>query len=314
MMSLRRRLVSVALTVFAASVVIFVALEIAPGDVARFMMGVEADPAAVEALRQELGLGGHPVARYFKWIGALLLGDFGTSYTYRVPVAQLLVERMSVSLPLAVGAFLLSLSVAVLGALASVHLKERAVSKLISGAATLGIAIPNFWLAMMLVLLLSVTLSLFPAGGFPGWHSPGAALGALVLPVVALGLPQGAIMLRLLRASLLDVESQDFMRTARAKGLSRWQTLVRHGLPNAFVPLLPILGLQLAFLVAGAVIVETVFYLPGLGRLVLQAVTQRDLITVKAVVMVLVLCVVLISFAVDILAAWLDPRFQAKAQ
>lgn len=309
-MKLARRIASLAATLVAASVIIFVALEIAPGDVARFMMGVEADPVAVEALRAQLGLGGNPVERYFRWIGALLVGDLGISYTYRVPVAGLIAERLAVSAPLALGAFVLSSCIAALGALASVFYKRGASGQVISGAAYAGIAIPNFWLAMMLVLLFSVALGWFPAGGFPGWYQPGAALWSLVLPVIALGLPQGAIILRVLRASLLDIEQQDFMRTARAKGLSCWQTLVRHGLPNALVPVLPLLGLQLAFLLAGAVIVESVFYLPGLGRLVLQAVNQRDLVTVKAVVMLLVTAVVLISFLVDLLAAWLDPRLR----
>ncbi|MEO0412283.1 MAG: ABC transporter permease [Pseudomonadota bacterium] len=309
-MSVGPRLLSLALTLFAASLIIFIALEVAPGDVARFMMGVEADPSAVAALRAELGLGGHPVMRYLRWMAGLLTGDFGVSYTYRVPVSTLLLERLAVSVPLAIGAFALSLALAVLGALASVRSKGGPADRVFSGAAYMGIAVPNFWLAMMLVLLLSVVLGLFPAGGFPGWHEPGKALWSLALPIIALGLPQGAIILRLLRASLLDVEGQDFMRTARAKGLTRWQALVRHGLPNAFVPILPILGLQLAFLIAGAVIVETVFYLPGLGRLVLQAVTQRDLITVKAVVMLMVTLVVLISFLVDLLAAWMDPRLR----
>jgi peptide/nickel transport system permease protein len=163
---------------------------------------------------------------------------------------------------------------------------------------------------MMLMLLFSVTLQVLPAGGFPGWGNPLAALSALVLPTLALGVPQGAIMTRVLRASLLDVSRQDFMRTARAKGLSQRAALWHHGVPNALVPVLPIIGLQLAFLVAGAVIVENVFYLPGLGRLVLQAITQRDLITVKAVVMIMVVCVVFISFAMDVIAARMDPRLR----
>lgn len=309
-MLLRRRLFSLLLTLFAASVVIFTALEVAPGDVARFMMGVDADPKAVDALREELGLGGHPLARYGAWLAAMARGDFGISYTYRVPVAQLIGERLAVSLPLALAAFTLSSVLAVCGAVLSVRRRGGLAEKIVSGLASLALAIPNFWLAMMLMLLFSVTLQVLPAGGFPDWGNPLAAAAALVLPTLALGIPQGAIMTRVLRASLLDVSGQDFMRTARAKGLSQRAALWSHGLPNALVPVLPIIGLQLAFLLAGAVIVENVFYLPGLGRLVLQAITQRDLITVKAVVMIMVVCVVLISFAMDVVAARMDPRLR----
>lgn len=305
------RVLSLAITVLAASLIIFVALEIAPGDVARFMMGVDADPSAVAALRDELNLSGHPLKRYGAWIAAMAQGDFGTSYTYRVPVSHLIGERMAVSLPLAIGAFALSSVIALSGAVLAVRLRGGWGEKTVIGFANVGLAIPNFWLAMMLMLLFSVTLQWLPAGGFPGWQNPLAALNALVLPIIALGVPQGAIILRVLRASLLDVMGQDYMRSARAKGLSQRQALWRHGVPNAIVPVLPILGLQLAFLIAGAVIVENVFYLPGLGRLALQAIAQRDIITVKAVVMLMVVVVVLISFAVDLIAARLDPRLRS---
>lgn len=309
-MTLPRRLLTLVLTLFAASLVIFIALEIAPGDVARFMMGVDADPRAVAALRAQLGLDGHPIARYGNWLMDMARGDFGTSYTYRVPVAQLIGERLTVSLPLALAAFVFSSVLAVTGAMLSVRRRNSWIEKALSVLSSLGLAIPNFWLAMMLMLLFAVTLQWLPAGGFPGWGSPLAAISALILPAVALGVPQGAIMMRVLRAALLDVSQQDFMRTARAKGLSERQALQRHGLPNAIVLVLPIVGLQLAFLIAGAVIVENVFYLPGLGRLVLQAITQRDLITVKAVVMLMVVIVVLISFAMDVIAARMDPRLR----
>lgn len=309
-MTLKRRILSLLTTLLIASIVIFAVLEVAPGDVARFMMGVDADPAAVAALREELGLGGNPIARYGAWLANMARGDLGVSYTYRVPVSQLIGERLAISLPLAALAFIISTGLAVCGAVASVRARGRIGEKVILGLANLGLAVPNFWLALMLMLVFAVALQWVPAGGFPGWANPFAAISALALPALALGLPQGAIMLRVLRASLLDVLGQDFMRTARAKGLTQPEALWRHGLPNAVVPVLPILGLQFAFLIAGAVIVENVFYLPGLGRLVLQAITQRDLITVKAISMMMVFAVVLISFLVDLLAARLDPRLR----
>ncbi|MEM6683839.1 MAG: ABC transporter permease, partial [Pseudomonadota bacterium] len=281
-MSMPRRAVSLVLTLLAASIIVFVALEIVPGDAARFMMGVDADPRAVAALRAELALSGTAVERYMRWLGGMLSGDFGISYTYRVPVSGLILERFSVSLPLALAALLISTSIALFGAVAAVQYPGSWLEKLLLGAAALGLAIPNFWLALMLMLVFAVFLQVLPAGGFPGWGAPLGAVQSLMLPALALGVPQGAIMLRVLRGCLLDVLEQDFMRTAFAKGLTHKQALWRHALPNALVPALPIFGLQFAFLVAGAVIVENVFYLPGLGRLVLQAITQRDLITVKA--------------------------------
>jgi len=310
-MTLAKRGLSLVLTLLAASIIVFAALDLVPGDVARFMMGVDADPAAVAALREELRLSGSVVERYGRWLAAAIRGDFGVSYTYRVPVSGLIWDRFSVSLPLACLALVFSTGIALFGAIASVERSGSLLSRGILGTAALALAIPNFWLALMLMLVFAAWLQWLPAGGFPGWSDPFGAIQALILPAIALGLPQGAIMLRVLRGALLDVLGQDFLRTARAKGLDQRAALWRHALPNALVPALPIFGLQFAFLIAGAVIVENVFYLPGLGRLVLQAITQRDLVTVKAVIMVLVTLVVLISFLMDMLAARIDPRLRS---
>jgi len=306
-----RRFVSLLLTLLAASVVIFFVIEVVPGDPASYMLGLNAQPDTVAALREELGLNGSALERYLRWIGGLAVGDFGVSYTYRTPVAELVAERLWVSLPLAVYALVLSTLIAFPVGVVAATRRGSVADTSIMGATQLGIAIPNFWLAMLLVLLFAITFRLFSAGGFPGWEAGlFEGLKALTLPAIALAMPQASILARVMRSSLLDTLEEDFIRTARAKGLSRHQALWRHALRNALIPVLTIIGLQFSFLLAGAIIIENVFYLPGLGRLVFQGITQRDLIVVESVVLVLVFAVVAVTFVVDLAYAWVDPRLR----
>ena len=305
------RLVSLLASLIVASLVVFAAVEIVPGDPARFMLGINAQPDTVAALRAELGLDRSLVERYFSWVGGLFTGDLGVSYTYRSPVSEIVAERLQVSLPLAVYALVLTVVIAFPVGMLAAGSRGGAVDTLFTGATQLGIAVPNFWFALLLILLFSVNLGWFSAGGFPGWQAgllPG--LQALTLPAIALALPQASILARVLRSSLIDTLSDDYVRTARAKGLSAGQALRRHALRNAMIPVFTIIGLQFSFLIAGAVIIENVFFLPGLGRLVLQAITQRDLIVVESVVMLLVLAVILVNFVVELAYAWIDPRLR----
>ena len=305
------RLVSLLASLIVASLVVFAAVEIVPGDPARFMLGINAQPDTVAALRAELGLDRSLVERYFSWVGGLFTGDLGVSYTYRSPVSEIVAERLQVSLPLAVYALVLTVVIAFPVGMIAAGSRGGAVDTLFTGATQLGIAVPNFWFALLLILLFSVNLGWFSAGGFPGWEAgllPG--LQALTLPAIALALPQASILARVLRSSLIDTLSDDYIRTARAKGLSAGQALRRHALRNAMIPVFTIIGLQFSFLIAGAVIIENVFFLPGLGRLVLQAITQRDLIVVESVVMLLVLVVILVNFVVELAYAWIDPRLR----
>ena len=305
------RLVSLLASLIVASLVVFAAVEIVPGDPARFMLGINAQPDTVAALRAELGLDRSLVERYFSWVGGLFTGDLGVSYTYRSPVSEIVAERLQVSLPLAVYALVLTVVIAFPVGMIAAGSRGGAVDMLFTGATQLGIAVPNFWFALLLILLFSVNLGWFSAGGFPGWEAgllPG--LQALTLPAIALALPQASILARVLRSSLIDTLSDDYIRTARAKGLSAGQALRRHALRNAMIPVFTIMGLQLSFLIAGAVIIENVFFLPGLGRLVLQAITQRDLIVVESVVILLVLAVILVNFVVELAYAWIDPRLR----
>jgi ABC-type transport system substrate-binding protein/ABC-type dipeptide/oligopeptide/nickel transport system permease component len=309
------RAVSMALTLLAASVVVFAIIQVVPGDPAAYMLGLNANPEAVANLRHQMGLEGPAPQRYLAWLLGLLHGDLGVSYTYQTPVAGLMAERLAVSVPLAMLAMGLSVLIgAPIGALAAAR-RGGVADATVMGLTQIGVAIPNFWFGVLLVMAFSMGLRWFSAGGFPGWDAGlWPALKALALPSVALAVPQAAILARVTRSALIDTQAEDYMRTARAKGLSRGQTLWRHGLPNALIPLLTILGLQFPFLLAGSVIIENVFFLPGLGRLVLQAITQRDLIVVQGVVMLLVFAVVATTFLIDIAYVLVDPRLRGRSR
>lgn len=306
------RALSLGLSLIVASVVIFAAIEVVPGDPAAFMLGLNATDEAILNLRAELGLGGTMSERYVAWITGMMQGDFGISYRYRVPVAELIADRIWVSVPLALMALILSTAIALpVGMIAAAN-RGRFGDYTIIGVTQLGIAVPNFWFAMMLVLLFAVTLGWFSSGGFPGWEDPLAALKALTLPAIALALPQASILARVMRSALIETLDQDYIRTARAKGLSQRQAIRDHALRNALIPVLTIIGLQFSFLLAGAIIIESVFFLPGLGQLIFQSIRQNDLIVVEAVTMLLVFAVIVITFLVDVAYALVDPRLRRK--
>ncbi|MEM6939113.1 MAG: ABC transporter permease [Pseudomonadota bacterium] len=308
-----KRLISLIISLAFASLVIFMVIEVAPGDPASFMLGLNAQPETLAALRAELGLDQPKLQRYFTWVGGMLTGDFGTSYTYRTPVTQMVADRLWVSLPLALYALTLSTLVAFPAGIYAASRRGGAGDVSVMGATQLGVAIPNFWFAMMLVLIFAINLRWFSAGGFVGWDAGfWAGLHALTLPAIALALPQAAILARVMRSALLDVLGEDYMRTARAKGLTARQALWRHGVRNALIPVLTIIGLQFSFLLAGSIIIEQVFYLPGLGRLVFQSISARDLIVVESVVMLLVFSVIVVNFAVDLAYAAVDPRLRSR--
>jgi peptide/nickel transport system permease protein len=242
-----------------------------------------------------------------------LRGDFGVSYTYRIPVGSLIAERLQVSLPLALYALLLSTALAVPLGLAAAAGRGRVLGAVLNGITELGLAVPNFWLGMLLVTAFALGLHWVSAGGFPGWDAgAAAALKALTLPAVALAMPQAAILARVLRGALIDTLHEDYIRTARAKGAGEWRILWRHALPNALLPVLTILGMQFSFLLAGGVIIENVFFLPGLGRLVFQAIVQRDLIVVQNVVVILSFAVVSVTFLVEMAYVLINPQLHAS--
>lgn len=309
-----KRLLIGLVTLLFASVIVFAVLQVVPGDPARLMLGMNATEDAIERLREQMGLNEPAITQYLMWIGNFLTGDFGRSYTYSVPVLDLVLERLVVSLPLALISLALTIIIAIPVGIFSASRRGRAGDTVSMGLAQVGVAIPNFWLALMLVYVFAVWLRLVPAGGFPGWGNgiwPG--LKALILPSIALALPQAAILARVTRSALIEVLGEDYIRTARAKGMPRSRVLWRHALRNAMIPVLTILGLQFAFLLAGTVIIENVFYLPGLGRLLFQAISQRDLIVVQSVIMLLVAAIIVINVLVDLSYAAVDPRLRSRS-
>ena len=307
-----RRLATLIATLLGASAVVFAVLEVLPGNAAEVMLGPDAAPEAVAALAEQLGLNQPAWARYTQWIAGLLTGRMGDSQAYGAPVAELIAERLAVTVPLALLAMLLASSLALAAGVYAASRHNRLGDVGVMGLAQIGIAIPNFWFAILLILLFSVKLQWFAAGGFPGW-SEGVlpALRALLLPAVALAVVQAAILARITRSAVLDVMREDFVRTARAKGLSRRAALWGHVLRNAMIPVVTVMGLQFANLLAGTIVVENVFYLPGLGRLIFQSIANRDLVVVRNCVMPLAAMVVVVNFVVDLLYAAIDPRVKA---
>jgi len=307
------RLLSLLISLIVASAVIFALIEIIPGDPAAFMLGINAQDDTIAALRAELGLDTSPLERYFGWVSGMVTGDFGTSYTYRTPISEMIAERLWISLPLALIALALSTLIAFPVGILAASKRGSLTDTIVMGFTQLGVAIPNFWFAMLMVLVFAINLRWFSAGGFPGWDEGlFTGLKALTLPAISLALPQASILARVMRSALIDTLDEDFMRTARAKGLNRRQAIQRHALRNAMIPVLTIIGLQFSFLLAGAIIIENVFFLPGLGRLIFQAISQRDLIVVESVVMLLVFAVIVVNFAVDIAYVLVDPRLRRQ--
>jgi peptide/nickel transport system permease protein len=297
-----------------SSVLVFGLVQILPGDVAAYMMGLNATPQALQHLRTELGLDLPLWRQYLDWTLDWCRADFGISYTYKVPVRDLVEERLLVSAPLAVLALLFAFAIALPTALLGARHANRRLDRVTAAVAQVGLAVPNYWLGLLLVLFFSIYLGWFPAGGFPGWGNSLSALWHLWLPAIALAVPQGCVLARILRTELDSILEQDFIRTARAKGAGEWRILWRHALPNALVPTLTVMGLQLSFLLAGAVIIETVFALPGIGRLLFQAAAQRDLMVIRSVVLLLVATVVFINLGVELLWALIDPRLKQRAR
>ena len=303
------------LTLMVASMVVFAVLELLPGNAAEMMLGDTATPESLAALQAKLGLDRPPLERYRSWVGGLLQGDTATSTSYDTPTAELIAERLQVTLPLALLAMLLTVVVALSLGVFAASRHNRIGDVGVMAASQVGIAIPNFWFAILLILLFAVHLQWVSAGGFPGWSEDDGGgvlegLKALILPAIALALVQAAILARVTRSAVLDVMREDFVRTARAKGLSKRQALWRHVLRNAMIPVLTVAGLQFANLVTGTIVVENVFVLPGVGRLVFQAISNRDLVVVRDVVMLLAAVVVVVNFVVDVLYALVDPRLR----
>lgn len=303
-----------AATYFVATVIVFLFMRLIPGDPAQVALGVNATPELLAQTRAEFGTDRPLIVQYFDWFTGLLRGDFGTSYLTRTDISPMVNDRLQVSLILVLTAMAVALLIAIpLGTWAAV--KHRNISGVIIGVGSqLGVAIPGFLAGILLVMVFAVQLGWLPANG---WTPPNEDFGEfirrLILPVVALASVQGAILTRYVRSAVLEVMSEDYLRTARAKGLSKSGALMKHGLRNAAIPVITVTGVQIAALIIGAVVIERVFVLPGLGSMLLDAVGNRDLLSVQSIVIVLVTITLILNLIVDLLYTIVDPRMRRSA-
>lgn len=299
------------LLLFVVSLTVFAVLFILPGDPAQIILGINATPETLANLRAELGLDRPFWVQYGQWITGLFTGQGSRSINYDMPVSTLILSRLAVTGPLALMAMVFAVVISLPLGIYAARNQNRPGDLAVMAFTQLGLATPEFWLGILLILLFAVQWGFFSAGGFPGWNiSFWGSMQALILPAFALGVIRASILTRLTRSSMLEVLREDYIRTARAKGLKERTVVYVHGLKNALVPVLTVLGLQLGQLLAGAIIIENVYYLPGLGRLVFQAIGQRDLPVVREIVVFMAAAVIIINFIVDLTYAWVDPRFR----
>jgi peptide/nickel transport system permease protein len=306
-----RRVAALGATLLFVSLLVFVVVRVLPGDPALLILGIEASPEAAARLRDALGLNRPLIVQYLEWVGRALVGDFGRSIQYDVPVGSLILSRLPVTVPLTLlAAGFMVLAALPLGVFAATR-HRRWGDYLTMALSQLGVAVPGFWAGLLLILLFSVKLGWVQAGGFDGWgQGAWPAVRSLLLPAAALGFFQFAVLARTTRSAVLEVLREEYVKTARAKGVHERGVLFRHALRNALIPVVTVAGVQLGQLMAGSIVLESVFYLPGLGRLALGAITARDLPVVQGVVLFVASMIVLINAAVDILYGLLDPRIR----
>jgi len=308
-----RRLISLAISLVLISLLIFTVMRIIPGDPAQMMLGTEAEPETLEILRDKLGLDEPLIVQYLSWARGVLTGNLGDSLRYNVPISALISSRLLVTAPLAGIAILLSIFLGVpTGLYAGTHRNQMGDYGVMIFS-QIGLAVPAFWFGILLMLIFAVQLHWFPAGGFIPWtRSVSGAFKSLILPAIALGIIRAAVIARLSRSALLEVLHQDYIRTARSKGLVEHIILYKHALRNALIPIITIVAMQFAALLAGTIIIENVFYLPGLGRLAFQAISQRDLPVVQDIVLLIAVMVVGMNLLVDLTYVLLDPRIRLE--
>lgn len=309
-----RRSAILALSVVIAAVILFVLLRLLPGDPANALVSVGADAAQIEAARKQVGSDLPIYQQFLQFAGNLARFDLGNSFVSGAPVLAEIGKRLIVTVPLTLLAFVVAVAIAVPLGILSVVRQHKWYGGLISVVSQLGIAIPVFWIGILLVTLFAVNLRLFPSGGFPsrGWQAPSAALQALVLPVATIAIVMSASLIRYVRSATQDVLGSDYLRTARALGASFSEALIRHGIRNGAVPVISVLGIELASTLLGAVVVERVFALPGLGSMLLLGIEQRDYPNVQGVLFVSTLLVLLLGFAADIIQRLIDPRLRGR--
>jgi peptide/nickel transport system permease protein len=306
-----QRILFLIATLLLVSMMIFIVLQVIPGDPAQLILGIQATPETLQELRHNMGLDQPLTARYWNWLSAWVRGDFGRSITYEIPIHTLIASRLQVTIPLAVLAIFFAVTFSLpLGIYAALH-RNRPGDYGVMIFSQMGLAIPAFWAGILFILFFAVHLQWFSAGGFKPWtESPLGALKSLLLPALSLGLIRAAVLARLTRSCMLEVLGEDYIRTARSKGLAEARVIYKHALRNALIPVVTIVGLQMGELLAGAIVIENVFNLPGLGRLVFLAIGQRDLPVVQGVSLLIASFIVMVNFGVDVLYGIVDPRIR----
>mgnify|MGYP003588082661 CR=1 FL=1 len=304
-----RRLLMAVPVLLLVTIIVFSLLHLLPGDPATVILGQEATPEAIEVMRQELGLNKPLLVQYFDWLGKIVQGDFGRSLIDRTPVSKLILQRLPATLELTLGSFLVAVLIAFPAGILSAIRPGKWIDHFCTALALGGLSIPHFWLGMMFIILFAVKLGWLPASGYvPFSQDPAANLSAMIMPMVATGLRESAVLMRMLRSSLLEVVEADYIRTAYSKGLSERYIIVFHALQNAMVPVLTTSGLVIASLLGGLVITETIFSIPGYGKLIVESIFNRDFVTVQGAILISALFVVFINLLVDILYTFIDPR------
>ena len=303
------RVASLVATLLVVSVVTFVVLRIIPGDPAQLILGADSPGDSLRALQHELGTDRPLPVQYVTWLDSVFRGELGVSLRHKLPVIDLIVERLPVTLSLAGLALLIATAIGLPLGVEAARRRNTLGDYAALGFSEIGQSVPSFWLGILMILTFSLQLRWLPSGGFVPWSdSPWQAVRHLIMPAVALGLVLAAAVVRMERSSLLEVLDEDYVRTARAKGVAEARVIYRHALANALIPTVTIVGLQVGTLLGGAIIVEQIFSLPGLGRLVLFAVLNRDWPLIQGLVFFLATLTIVLNFLVDLSYAWLDPR------
>jgi len=299
------------LTLLLVSIAIFAVLMVIPGDPAQIILGIHATPETLRNLRHQMGLDRSVIIQYLHYMKNLALGDMGRSITYDVSITSLIISRLQVTIPLAILSLIFAVSISIpMGIYSSLH-RNRPGDYGIMVLSQVGLAVPAFWAGILLILLFAVTLHWLPAGGFHAWQTdPIKALRSLLLPAFSLGFVRAAVLTRMTRSSMLEVLGEDYIRTARSKGLPKRMVVYKHAFRNAIIPVVTIVGLQAGDLLAGAIIIENVFHLPGVGRLVFEAIGQRDLPVIQGVILLIAVMIVVINFLIDVAYRYLDPRIR----
>lgn len=305
------RILSSIPVLFIVSVMVFMMLQLLPGDPATVILGQEATPEAIEAMRVKLGLDKPLLEQYLNWVANVLQGNLGESLIDGTSVNQLIMERLPATLELIIGSFIVAMLIALPAGIISAARPNKLVDHICTFISLVGMSIPHFWLGMMAIILFAVKLGILPASGYvPFTEDPMENLKTVIMPVVATGFRQSAVLMRMVRSSMLEVMQADYIRTAASKGLSEMTVLFGHALKNAMIPVITTSGIMLAGLLGGLVITETIFNIPGYGKLIIESVFNRDFITVQSCILVSAVLVVVINIVVDILYALVDPRIK----